>query len=269
MTTTDSEPPTRLRRAWQDNRVGLCIGVRQARTPDIAQIAAACGFDALYVDLEHSTTPLDTAATICVAARALGVTPLVRVPEATGRWIGRVLDGGAQGVIVPHVESPEAARAIVEQAKYPPVGRRSVGGAGPGNGYRNATLAEINRSGNDGVIVTVMLETPAGIAAADEIAAVPGVDVLLIGSNDLCTELGIPGQLHDPRLQQAYRTVADACRRHDRVLGIGGIRGDLELQRSLVSLGARLLIAGNDSGYLMAAAREDVRRINAAFQAPA
>ena len=252
---------SRLQRVWQARQVGLCIGIRQARTPDIAQIAAACDFDALYLDLEHSTMALDTVSAICIAAQALGITALVRVPEASGSWIGRVLDAGAHGVIVPHVESADVARAIVAQAKYPPLGRRSVMGIGPRNDYRAAALADITRDGNAGVIVIPMLETPAGIAAADSIAAVPGVDALLIGSNDLCTELGIPGQLRSEQLMQAYTVTAEACRRHDVVLGIGGIRGDAELQQTLIGLGARFLIAGSDVTYLLAAARQDVARL--------
>jgi 2-keto-3-deoxy-L-rhamnonate aldolase RhmA len=250
-----------LRARIASGGVGLCLGVRQARTPDIAQIAAACGFDALYVDLEHSTASLDTTSAICIAAQGVGVTPLVRVPESGGAWIARVLDGGARGVIVPHVERVEEAEAIVRQAKYPPLGKRSVMGTGPQSGYRAVAVGDASRGANDDVMVIAMLETPAGIAAAHAIAAVPGIDMLLIGSNDLCTELGIPGQFRDPRLREAFATAAAACRAHGRILGIGGIRGDGTLQRELVDLGARFIIAGNDVSYLLAAARDDVTQL--------
>jgi 2-keto-3-deoxy-L-rhamnonate aldolase RhmA len=158
----------------------------------------------------------------------------------------------------------QQAESIVRQAKYPPLGRRSVMGAGPQSGYRAVSLSDVNRSGNDAVLVIAMLETPEGIKAAPAIAAVPGIDMLLIGSNDLCTELGVPGQLRDPRLREAYETVSAACREHGRILGMGGIRGDLELQRELVALGARFIIAGNDVSYLLAAARDDVKRLRGA-----
>src|SRR5688572_22391424 len=112
----------RLRARMRDDSLALCIGIRQARTPDIAQIAAACGFDALYVDMEHSPVSLETTSALCIAATGAGITPLVRVPTIDGGWIGRVLDGGARGVIVPHVERVDEAQAIVRQAKFPPVG---------------------------------------------------------------------------------------------------------------------------------------------------
>ncbi|MFC3001298.1 HpcH/HpaI aldolase family protein [Falsiroseomonas tokyonensis] len=237
------------------------MGLRQARTVDIGQIAAACGFDALYVDMEHSPIGLEATSAICTAAAAFGVTPLVRPPGHGAEWIGRILDGGAQGLIVPHVNTAAEARAIVQAARFPPAGRRSVMGPGPGIGYRALKLGEINAALDAATLVACMIETPEGVANAPAIAAVEGVDVLLIGSNDLCTEMGIPGELRSPRLRQAYAEVAAACRAQGKVLGIGGIRGDAELQQDLIGLGARFLIAGNDVGYLMAAARADATQL--------
>jgi 2-keto-3-deoxy-L-rhamnonate aldolase RhmA len=108
-----------------------------------------------------------------------------------------------------------------------------------------------------------MLETPEGIANADAIAAVEGVDVLLIGSNDLCTELGIPGQIRHPKLREAFEKTAAACKKHGKTLGVGGIRGDLELQTELFRMGGNLIIAGSDVTYLTAAARADAKALRA------
>lgn len=245
------------RQKLAEGRLVLCMGLRQARTVDIAQMAAACGFESLYVDMEHSPVSLETVSAICAAAPALGITPLVRPPGHGAEWIGRILDGGAQGIIVPHVNTAAEAEAVVRAARFPPLGRRSVMGPGPAVGYRAMKLGEINATLNAATLVVCMIETPEGVANADAIAAVPGVDVLLIGSNDLCTEMGIPGELKHPRLRAAYEAVAAACCAHGKVLGVGGIRGDAELQKDLVGLGARFLIAGNDVGYLMQAARAD------------
>ncbi len=110
-----------------------------------------------------------------------------------------------------------------------------------------------------------MLETPEGIANADAIAAVPGIDVLLIGSNDLSAALGIPGDLKHPKIRAAYEATAAACKKHGKHLGIGGVRGDHALTAELVKLGARFMIAGLDSGYMMKAAREDVAAIRKAI----
>ena len=124
------------KQALHDQRLVLCMGLRQARTPDIAPMAASCGFDAIYVDMEHSAISHDTTSAICVAALGHGITPLVRVPGHLASDMSRVLDGGAQGVIIPHVNTADQARAIIAACKFPPVGHRSVMGANPALGYQ-------------------------------------------------------------------------------------------------------------------------------------
>ena len=247
--------------------VSLCLGTRVSRTVDIAMIAQACGFDAFYIDMEHSTVSLETAAQLCGAALGLGITPLVRTPGHQGHVASRLLDAGALGIIYPHVNTGAEAEAFVAACKFPPLGHRSVGGSGPTMLYRPTPLAEVNRLGNKLTLCIAMIETPQGVANAAAIAAVPGIDMLLIGSNDLCTELGIPGDLQHPELRRAYEAVGAACKAHGKHLGIGGIRGDLKLTQSLLQLGALFMIAGMDVNYLMAAARKDADAIRALMPA--
>jgi 2-keto-3-deoxy-L-rhamnonate aldolase RhmA len=249
------------RRKLAAGELVLCMGLRQARTVDIAMIAAACGFDSIYVDMEHSPITPETTSTICAGAIGVGITPLVRVPSHRHDHATRALDGGALGVIVPHVNNRAEAAALVENCRFPPLGHRSVMGTGPALGYRPLPLGEINDRLNAQTLVVVMLETPEGIRNAEDIASVPGIDMLLIGSNDLCTELGIAGQLRHPKLREAFEATAAACRVHGKILGVGGIRGDLELQSDLVKMGARFIIAGSDVTYLMAAARKDAEAL--------
>lgn len=239
----------------------LCMGLRQARSLDIVMIAAQSGFDSIYVDLEHSPLSLETASALCAGAIGLGITPLVRVPSHAADWISRSLDGGAQGVIVPHVNKRVEAEAIVAASKFPPAGRRSVMGSGPALGYKALALGEVNRTLNEQTLAIAMIETPQGVERADEIASVPGIDMLLVGSNDLCTELGIPGELRHPKLRAAYEAIGRACKAHAKILGVGGVRGDAALVGELLGLGARFVIAGNDTAYLAAAARKDVEML--------
>jgi 2-keto-3-deoxy-L-rhamnonate aldolase RhmA len=235
----------------------LVMNLRLARTVDIAMVAKAGGYDALYVDMEHSPYSIETTATICAAAIGIGITPLVRVPSHDAHWSSRVLDGGAQGVIVPHVNNRREAEAVVRHCRFPPLGQRSVMGLGPALGYRALPLGEINERLNAETALIVMLETAEGIENAAEIAAVPGIDVLLIGSGDLTTDYGIPGQVDHPRLREAYERVARACRADGKVLGVGGIRQNVTLQGELIRLGARFVIAGTDVNYVLAGARQD------------
>src|SRR5467141_2842543 len=124
-------------------------------------------------------------------------------------------------------------------------------------------LGEINDRLNADTAVIVMLETAEGIDNAEAVAALPGIDVLLIGSGDLTTDFGIPGQVDHPRVRAAYERVATACRTYKKVLGVGGIRHNTGLQGELIRLGARFVIAGTDTNYVLAGARQDTAALRA------
>src|SRR6266699_2419532 len=162
----------------------LGIGLRQARTVDVAAAMASCGFDWLFIDLEHGTMPLDTAVQISLAALTAGISPVVRVPSRQYSLATRVLDGGALGIVMPHVDTAEEARAIVGHLKYPPLGHRSMAGGMAYFGFRAVPTGEAAAKMNAETLVVVMLETPQAIANAEAIAAVEGVDVLLIGTKN-------------------------------------------------------------------------------------
>jgi 2-keto-3-deoxy-L-rhamnonate aldolase RhmA len=254
----------RMQERLSRGEVALCMATRLARTAEIAMIADACGFDAFFIDMEHCPISLDAAAQICVAALPVGVTPLARIAGHQFEDATRLLDMGALGIICPNVSTRAEAESFVRACRFPPLGERSVGGAGPLQGYRATPLAEVNKQGNVATTLIVMLETPEGIANADAIAAVPGIDVLLIGSNDLCTAMGIPGELKSPKLRAAYESAAKACKAHGKHLGVGGIRADVEHVAELVKLGARFVIAASDVQYLMAAGRNEVASLRKA-----
>jgi len=248
----------RLQERLARGEVALCMATRLARTAEIAMIADACDFDAFFIDMEHCTISLDAAAQICTAALPVGVTPLVRIAGHNFEDATRLLDMGALGIICPNVSTRDEALAFADACRFPPVGTRSVAGPGALQRYRAMPLGEVNAAGNAATILIPMLETPEGIANVDAIAAVPGIDVLLIGSNDLCTAMAIPGDLKNPKLRAAYERVAKACAAHKKILGIGGIRGDVAHVMELVKLGARFVIAGSDVQYLMKAAHDEV-----------
>jgi 2-keto-3-deoxy-L-rhamnonate aldolase RhmA len=245
----------RAKKLLAAGEIAIGMGVRQARTVDIAKIGRTCGYDWLFIDMEHGTFDLDTAAQICVAALDAGIAPIVRVPGKEHHHAARILDGGAQGVVVPHVDTPEEAARVVAHCKYPPVGHRSVAGPAPQLSYRTLPIGEATRLQNGENLVVVMLESPTAIANADTIAAVPGVDVLLIGTSDLCAEMGMHGQFASPQVVQAYETVIAACRRHGKHPGMGGVY-DPALMQQYVGLGMRFILSGSDLSFLMAGARE-------------
>jgi 2-keto-3-deoxy-L-rhamnonate aldolase RhmA len=243
------------------NELVLCFGVNQTRTPNIAMIAAACGFDALYIDLEHNPTSLETAAGICVAAVGMGITPIVRVSSHDPHDSTRMLDCGAQGVMVPHVNTAAQARAVVEACRFAPHGHRSAAGTVPSLGYAALTQPEICKRLNEETLLIAMIETPEAVANAQAIAAVEGIDVLHIGSTDLSTEMGIPGDYKHPRMRDAFETIAAAAKAHGKAMGVGGVRHDVAFQSWLLGIGVRYLTSGSDTLYILAGGRADVKQI--------
>jgi 2-keto-3-deoxy-L-rhamnonate aldolase RhmA len=197
---------------------------------------------------------LDTAVQISVAALGAGIAPIVRVPYGQFWMATRVLDGGALGIVMPHVDTAEEARAIADHLRYPPMGHRSVAGGLPHFGYAPMSIGETCTAVNAATLVVVMLETPQAIRNAAEIAAVPGIDSLLIGTNDLAMELGIPGAFGDERIVDAYRSVIAACRDAGKHAGIGGIYDEALLER-YIGMGVRLVLAGGDLNLMMGAAK--------------
>jgi 2-keto-3-deoxy-L-rhamnonate aldolase RhmA len=251
------------REPLQRGEVSIGVGLRLARGAEIGRIMKSCGWDWLFIDLEHGSMTLDTCAQISVAALDAGIAPIVRVPHGQLDMATRALDGGGWGIVMPHVDTPEDAAALVAQVKYPPQGHRSVMGALPQFGYRGLGVGEAAKIVNAQMLVTVMIETPLALANAEQIAAVPGVDVLLIGTNDLAMELGIPGQFAHPQIVDAYEKVIAACRAAGKWPGMGGCYVD-DLLRRYIAMGMRMILGGNDLPFLMAGATDRAKVLKAA-----
>ena len=230
--------------------------------PGIPQICRNAGAEFVLYDMEHTGLSFETLKTQFALCRGLSIVPMVRVPRGEYHFIARALDVGAMGVIVPHVDSRDEAGQVVDACRFPPRGHRSVAGPNPANRYRAMPQRELLDAFDEQTVVAVMLETPAAVERADAIAAVPGVDMVMLGPHDLTAEMGILGQFRDERFLDAVRTVAKACRTHDRIFGIAGIR-DLELLTEFVGLGLRFVSAGTDVGFMTEAASAHAGRLRA------
>jgi 2-keto-3-deoxy-L-rhamnonate aldolase RhmA len=198
------------REKLEEGQLALGVGIRMTRTVEIARAMAVAGFDWLFLDMEHGVMSLEACAQIATAALDAGIAPIARVPNGEYSIATRALDNGVLGIVVPHVDTAAEAREVVNRLKYPPLGHRSMGGIGPHYGLRTASTGEAAEALNTANLTVVMLETPTAIANADEIAAVPGIDVLLMGTNDLCAEMGIHGQFGHDRVVEAYRALIAA-----------------------------------------------------------
>src|ERR1700722_14186873 len=219
------------REKLEQGELSLGTGVRMTRSVEIAIAMKTAGFDWLFLDLEHGTMSIEAAAQIAVAALDAGIAPIVRVPNGEYSIATRVLDNGALGIVMPHVDTAAEACEVVQKLKSPPIGHRSMGGIGPHYSLRAVSTGDAVKALNAANLTVVMLETPTAIANADEIASVPGVDVLLIGSNDLCAEMGIPGDFGNDRLAEAYGKIIAACGKHRKFPGMAGIYNETIMPR--------------------------------------
>lgn len=244
------------------DEVVASMTIRLTRGVEIAQLAKTAGFDMIYVDMEHSTITLDMTGQICLAALSAGVTPMVRVPANTPDYIQRVLDGGALGIVAPGIGSAAEAREVVKAVKYPPLGERGAGGGLPHLQYRSFPAAEANAAINDATMVIVQFESAAALEQADEIASVEGVDMVLIGVNDMLASMGLAGQYEHPKVRDAYARTIEACRKHGKHVGVGGLSTRPKLATEFVAMGARLVSTGTDIQFLLAAMTEKAKQVH-------
>jgi 2-keto-3-deoxy-L-rhamnonate aldolase RhmA len=245
----------------------LCLPIRISRSPHIAYMARAAGFEALYVDMEQSDVSHEAVGSLCQTAWAAGVTPLVRVPMLDDYLVARALDGGAGGVIVPHVETVDMARRAVSAARFAPRGNRSGAGAGLAQGYARSSGEPAEAKLDEQTMVIVMLESRAAVDAAEAIAAIDGVDLLFVGAGDLGRDLGVHGQVSHPEIRKAFQKVGEACARHGKTLGVGGVKGASAAQTlaDLHGLGARFLSTMTDEALLMKAAHDEAATLRRIF----
>ena len=238
------------KRRMQAGEVALGFGVHHLRSVAAPALAAASGHDWLFLDNEHGAFSVNEIAQLCIASLPTGVTPLVRVCANAIDEATRALDNGALGIVMPHVDTAKEARHIAEAFHYPPRGRRSWGGPPAVYGYRPPSMAEAQKAINDEILTVVMIESPEALKNSADIAAVDGIDVLLIGTSDLSSELGIAGQMGHPKVIDAYATVGAACKKHGKVLGMGGVYDEENASR-YVGMGALFVLTGSDHSYIM------------------
>ncbi len=243
------------------NEVVASITVRLVATNEIVRIAKTAGFDTLYIDLEHSSLSIESTSQLSIMALEAGIPAFVRVPSNTPEYISRVLDGGALGVIAPGVRSADEARAVVAAAKYRPLGERGYGAGLPHLQYRNFPTAEVFQAMNDRTMVIVQFESAASLAAAEAVIAVDGIDMVLIGTNDLMADLGIPGQFDHPLVHDAYVRTLAACKKHGKHVGVGGLSTRSDLVEKYVKMGARYVSTGTDLAFLIAACTQRLEQV--------
>lgn len=242
-----------LKTMMRAGRVALGMNVRLARSGDIARIAKTSGHDFLFVDAQHSLFNLETIGHIAQAALGCGIAPLVRVRSCDDPDVSVLLDNGVTGIVFPDINNADEARRAVSRAKYPPIGRRSVVGGYTIFDYRTLPVSEVVPALQENTLVACMIETPAGVANIEAIAAVEGIDVIHIGINDLLTAMGKPGQFGDAEAAAAINKVIATTLRHGKIAGVGGDR-HLPRQMEYIRSGARFITTNSEIAFILAEA---------------
>jgi 2-dehydro-3-deoxyglucarate aldolase/4-hydroxy-2-oxoheptanedioate aldolase len=195
-------------------------GLQVYRAPEIPRLFAAAGFDYVFIDMEHGSFNLETAHDMIIACKLAGITPIVRVGEVQYTLCARLLDQGAQGIILPRVEDPAILEEALSWMRFPPAGKRGYGINPTMIDYETRGMAEVIEHQNRETLVVVQFETMRAVEAADELLSLKGLDVVMIGPADLSIALGIPGQFDNPRLIEAVDHVIARCVAHSVVPGI-------------------------------------------------
>ena len=194
--------------------------IRQARDPGAPSIYAAAGFDFVFIDMEHGNYSMETVADLICGAKSAGIAPMIRVPHLETHFISRVLDAGAEGIMVPMTSRREQAETIVRYSKYTPIGQRGFGAQTGQTDYKPLKALEFMKEANDHTVIIAQIETREAIENIDAIISVEGIDVGLIGPNDLSISLGIPDQMGSDVLKKAIDKVVETAKKRGKATGI-------------------------------------------------
>jgi 2-keto-3-deoxy-L-rhamnonate aldolase RhmA len=253
-----------LKKALKEGRVviGATITVPNV---DTALAAASAGFDFLWIEMEHSPVSLEGLRQIVLATRGTGAVPITRVPVNEPWLAKRVLDMGSLGVIFPFTSTRELAEQAVASCKYPPLGIRGFGAGLAASAYGLAAADYVNFA-DENVLVVVIVEQKQAIDNIEAIAAVPGIDVIFIGANDLSYSLGVRGRTTEPVVEQAVEKVVAAAGR--RGIPVGYPAGSPAEINKRIAQGIRFFQAGNELGLMRSGARELLSRVERPSPAP-
>jgi 2-keto-3-deoxy-L-rhamnonate aldolase RhmA len=241
-------------------------GLQVYRSAEIPRTFACAGFDYVFIDMEHGTYDLETVHDMIVASNAAGITPIVRVAELLYSLVARLLDAGAQGIILPRVEDPKLLEECLSWMRFPPDGKRGYGVNPTMVGYETRSFQQIIEHQNRNTLAVVQFETTTAMDRADDLLSLKGVNIAMVGPADLSISLGIPGQFDNPLLVSTVDRLIDKCNRHGVVPGIQ-VRG-LAMAKFWAARGMRFVGAGAEHGLLLEKAKETVAalRVVAAAQ---
>ena len=227
-----------------------------ASSPAVVEIIGYIGFDYVFIDAEQSSVGSygPELENLIRAAYAADIAPFVRVTDNDPSMIRKALNFGALGIIVPHVRTAEDARRAVAAAKYPPEGHRGATPLVRAARYGASDWLTYLRAANDQILVMPVIEDLEAIDNVEEIASVPGIDVLRFGGFDLAMDMGLEGEITHPEIRRHMESVVSAAMRHG--VYVNGLAWDADIAREWVAMGCRMLTLSADVAVLSSAYRQ-------------
>jgi len=233
--------------------------IRQARDPGAPAIYGAAGYDFVLIDMEHGNYSMETVADLIRGAKSAGIAPIIRVPHLETHFISRVLDAGAEGIMVPMTSTREQAEAIVRYSKYTPIGQRGFGSQIGHTDYKPSKGIEFMKEANEHTLVIAQIETHEAIENIDSILSVEGIDVGLIGPNDLSISFGIPDQMGSEVLKKAIDKVVETAKKRKKATGIH--IANIESIKTWRAKGMTVLAYSTDIGFQYAASKSSLEEM--------
>jgi len=252
--------------AWEGLRkrvlAGECVYgtmIRQARDPGAPSIFAAAGYDFVFIDMEHGNYNMETVADLIRGAKSAEMATIIRVPRLETFFISRVLDAGAEGIMVPMTSTKEQAEEIVRYSKYTPLGQRGFGNQTGQTDYKPLKTPDFMKEANEHTLIVAQIETREAIENVDSILSVEGIDVGLIGPNDLSISLGVPDQMGSEILTKAIDKVVEMAKKKGKATGIH--IANIEALRKWRSKGMTVLAYSTDIGFMYNASKSSLEEL--------
>ncbi len=249
----------RMKRKLADGDIVIGTWIRNLRSPYLVHMIARCGFDFVYIDMEHSSMDLETVADLCFTAQMSDIVPIVRPSGKLPHLISKPLDVGAMGLLIPHVDTAEEAREVIRHAKYQPLGERGMNLGGVHTGFTPPDGQLFIETMNRESIIIVQIESQKGIDNIDDILSVEGIEGAVIGRSDLSQDLNIPGQTQHPKVLECVERMIDACKRRGAYPGL--LVKDVKGAKEWIDKGIQIVPVANATSLLMKAYKEIVAGI--------